>query len=57
MTWVLPVIGAWTFIAPWAIRGGDFNTTAAVANNVTLGTICFVLGLASVFIAIRRPGR
>jgi hypothetical protein len=57
LTWVLPFIGAWTFVAPWFIRGGDFNTTAAVANNVTVGAVCFVLGLASMFIAIRRPGR
>ncbi len=57
LTWVLPVIGAWTFVAPWVIRGGEFNTTPAVANNVTLGAICFVLGLASLFIAIRRTSR
>src|SRR5689334_10116968 len=23
LTWVLPLIGAWTFVAPWVIRGGD----------------------------------
>jgi hypothetical protein len=38
------VLGAWTFMAPWVIRGG-VNTTLAVINNVTIGAVCFVLGL------------
>jgi uncharacterized membrane protein len=50
LAWVIPFIGAWTFVAPWVIRGGDFNTTPAVANNVTIGAVCFVLGLATLFI-------
>lgn len=55
LTWVLPIMGAWTFVAPWVIRGGTFDTTSTVANNVTLGSLCFVLGLASLYIAMRRP--
>jgi len=54
LTWVYPLIGGWTFVAPWVVRG-DVNTTPAVANNVTIGAVCFVVGLATMFIALRRP--
>jgi hypothetical protein len=56
LTWVLPLIGAWTFVAPWVIRGG-VNTTPAVANNVTVGAVCFVLGLASLYVGVRQLRR
>jgi hypothetical protein len=56
LTWVFPLIGAWTFVAPWVVRGG-VNTTPAVANNVTIGLVCIVLGLATLFIGIRQPRR
>jgi hypothetical protein len=57
LTWVLPLIGGWTFVAPWVIRGGEFNTTPAVTSNVTLGSICIVAGVASMLIAIGRLSR
>ena len=41
-------------MAPWLIRGGVFNTTPAVANNITIGAVCFVLGLATLFIGARK---
>ena len=56
LTWVVPFIGAWTFVAPWVIRGG-VNTTPAVANNVAVGAACVVLGLASLFLGIRQLWR
>jgi hypothetical protein len=52
MAWVIPFLGAWTFVAPWVIRGG-VNTTPAVANNVTIGAVCFVLGLAIMYVGGR----
>jgi hypothetical protein len=53
LAWVVPVLGAWTIVAPWVIRGG-MNTTPAVANNVAVGVICAVLGLATLFLGSRR---
>ena len=44
LAWVIPFLGAWTFVAPWVIRGG-VDTTPAVANNVTVGAVCFTLGV------------
>ena len=52
MAWVIPFLGAWTFVAPWVIRGG-VNTTPAVANNVTIGAVCFVIGLAIMYVGSR----
>jgi hypothetical protein len=43
-------------VAPWVIRGG-VDTTPAVANNVTIGAVCFVLGLATMFIGMRQLRR
>ena len=54
LAWTIPVLGAWTVAAPWVIRGGEFNTTPAVANNVTIGAILIVLGLATVAVGLRR---
>jgi len=55
LAWVLPVLGAWTFVAPWVIQG-DVNTTVAVSNNVAVGTIYFVLGLTTLYLSTRRYG-
>jgi hypothetical protein len=52
LAWVIPFLGAWTFVAPWVIRGG-VNTTPAVANNITIGAVCFVLGLATMYVGSR----
>jgi hypothetical protein len=52
IAWVIPVLGAWAFVAPWVIRGG-VNTTPAVANNVTVGAITFLLGCAALFMSMR----
>lgn len=46
LAWVIPVLGAWTIVAPWVIRGG-VSTAPAVANNITIGAICLLLGLAT----------
>jgi hypothetical protein len=56
LAWVIPVLGAWTFVAPWVIRGG-VNTTPAVANNIAVGAVTAVLGAAAIFISARRIRR
>lgn len=53
MTWVIPVLGVWAFVAPWVIRGG-VNTTPAVSSNVSVGAVTFVAGLALMFLGGRR---
>lgn len=55
LAWVLPVLGAWTFVAPWVIRA-DVNTTPAVTNNVAVGAIFTALGLASLYLSTARYG-
>ena len=53
LAWVVPVVGAWTAIAPWVVRGG-VDTDPAIVTNVTVGVICFLLGAATLLVGSRR---
>ncbi|MCW2637965.1 MAG: repeat protein [Dactylosporangium sp.] len=57
LSWVLPVIGAWTIVAPWVIRGGRVDG-GMIANNVITGLVILALGLAITTMARTRraPG-
>ncbi|MEU7938520.1 SPW repeat protein [Microbispora bryophytorum] len=50
MSWVVPVLGAWTIVAPWVIRGQP-ATTATIWNNVVTGAIIFLFGLGALAFA------
>jgi hypothetical protein len=50
MAWLAPIVGIWTIIAPWVIRGG-VATTATIANNVATGAVAVVAGLAAMSVA------
>jgi hydrogenase-4 membrane subunit HyfE len=56
VAWVIPILGAWAFVAPWVIRGG-VNTTPAVASNVTVGAVTALLGAVAVYLGARRIRR
>jgi TRAP-type C4-dicarboxylate transport system permease large subunit len=49
MAWVAPIIGIWTIITPWVIRGGIASTatTGTIASNVAVGAVALVAGLAA----------
>ena len=49
MAWVAPIIGVWTIITPWVIRGG-VATTATIANNVAVGAVAVAAGVAAMSI-------
>lgn len=46
LAWVLPILGIWTIIAPFVIRG-DQSTTGSIWSNVVIGIIITALGLAA----------
>lgn len=46
LAWVLPVIGIWTIIAPWVIRG-DQSTAGSIWSNVLVGLLITALGVAA----------
>ncbi|GII32748.1 SPW repeat protein [Planotetraspora mira] len=46
IAWVLPLIGLWTIIAPWVIRG-DMASARTIWSNVIVGAIILALGLAT----------
>lgn len=54
MAWVAPIVGIWTIITPWVIRGGVASTATAgtIANNVAVGAVAVVVGLAAMSVAM-----
>jgi SPW repeat len=56
MSWVAPVIGLWTIIAPWIIRG-DMATARTIWSNVVVGAIILILGLATMRFGMRERNR
>ena len=53
ITWIAPLIGVWTIIAPWVVSG-DVATTATVWTNVVTGVVIVLLGLAATSLGMRR---
>lgn len=52
MAWVAPIIGVWTIISPWVVRGGVAATAGTIASNVATGAVAVVVGLAAMSIAM-----
>ncbi|GAB3153282.1 SPW repeat protein [Microbispora hainanensis] len=50
VSWVVPVLGVWTIIAPWVISGRP-ATTATIWDNVVTGAIIFLFGLGALAFA------
>ncbi|GHB54544.1 hypothetical protein GCM10010377_52060 [Streptomyces viridiviolaceus] len=46
MAWAACALGVWTIIAPWVVSG-DVSTTRTIVNNVIVGIIALLLGLAA----------
>lgn len=44
--WVAIAIGAWTIVAPWVVSGSA-DTTRTITNNVIVGGVACLLGLAT----------
>lgn len=46
VAWVAPLIGKWTIVSPWVVRG-NVATTSAIWNNVVTGAVAAVCGAAA----------
>jgi hypothetical protein len=55
LNWVLPLIGIWTIVSPWVVSG-EVNITSVVVNNVILGAVILLLGLAATAFGMGREG-
>jgi hypothetical protein len=53
MAWTAPIIGVWLIISPFVVRG-DVTTTSTVLNNVLVGAVVVVLGLAATTVGLTR---
>ncbi|GAB3964142.1 SPW repeat protein [Actinoallomurus acanthiterrae] len=47
VAWVVPLIGVWTIIAPWVVRGSS-ATASTIVNNVITGALIFLFGMGAV---------
>lgn len=56
MAWTACAIGAWTIISPWVVAG-EMDTTRSVVNNVIVGAVALLCGLAMAATAGARGGR
>jgi hypothetical protein len=52
-TWVAPLLGVWTIIAPGVVNGGVANTTSIV-SNVVIGVIAVLLGAGAMSLGTSR---
>lgn len=46
MAWASCALGVWTIISPWVVAG-NVDTTKTIVNNVIVGAIMLLLGLAA----------
>jgi SPW repeat-containing protein len=53
ITWVAPLLGVWTIIAPWVVNGG-VASTAAMVSNVVIGVIAVLLGAGAMSLGMSR---
>jgi hypothetical protein len=56
VSWVLPVVGVWTMLSPWLISG-NVATGTTITNNLIVGALVTLLGLAAIFVAMRPERR
>jgi hypothetical protein len=55
LAWVIPVIGVWAIVAPWAIQGQS-PSDSTIASNVITGGLLVLMGLAITMVGMRGRG-
>lgn len=55
MAWTACAIGAWTIISPWVVSGA-MDTTRTIVNNIIVGAVALLCGLAMAAAAGARGG-
>jgi hypothetical protein len=56
LTFVVPVIGAWTVVAPWAVAGA-MDVTRTIWTNAVTGGAIVLFGLIMLVVGFRRSRR
>ena len=56
LTWVVPVIGTWTIIAPW-VMAGAVDTTRTIWSNAVAGAAVVAFGLVMTVFGVIRARR
>jgi len=55
MAWTACAIGVWTIVSPWVVAGA-MDTTRSIFNNVIVGAVALLCGLAMAATAGTRGG-
>jgi hypothetical protein len=56
VAFVVPLLGVWTIVAPWAVVGGA-HTTRTIVSNVVVGGVIVLFGLATMAVGMARARR
>ncbi|MEW9530975.1 SPW repeat protein [Microbispora sp. NPDC049125] len=51
VSWLIPLFGVWTIIAPWVVSGRP-HTTGAIWNNVITGILILLFGVGALATAL-----
>lgn len=51
LSWLLPILGVWTIIAPWVIRGAR-PSTGSIVSHVITGALITLFGLGAAAIGM-----
>ncbi|MEU0529011.1 SPW repeat protein [Amycolatopsis tolypomycina] len=54
IAWVVPVVGAWIIVTPFAVQQTDAMTPIVINNAIAGGVVCF-LGLGSFALEVLAP--
>ncbi|MEW1658509.1 MULTISPECIES: SPW repeat protein [unclassified Streptomyces] len=55
LSWTCAVIGVWMIISPWVVTAGHTATAGMIWNNVVIGAVALILGLAATRLAMTEP--
>jgi hypothetical protein len=53
LTWLAPLVGVWTIIAPWAVEG-PAPADSTILSNVIVGAVGVLVGLGTLGSTLRR---
>jgi surface polysaccharide O-acyltransferase-like enzyme len=57
LSWTSAVMGVWLIISPWVVTVGHHATKGIIWNNVIIGAIACLLGLAASGVVMSTRGR
>ena len=54
LSWTVVVLGAWIAVSPWLVRSVDASQTNTIVNNLIIGGLILLCGLAAMGLSQQR---